>query len=163
MPRLHRNIWLGAGVMLFALALVFAAIPFGISTPKSVRSLVLSPILWPTIIGWCLFLGGALLVAQQLIGRTRPEESGEAGGPRPDAWLRLGALALLMAGYYIAIPLFGMVWASALAFLLLALLIRTRYRVTSLIVAFGLPLVTYAFFYHVAGVPIPQGEFVRLP
>ncbi|MBZ8134276.1 tripartite tricarboxylate transporter TctB family protein [Afifella sp. IM 167] len=163
MPRLHRNIWLGLIVMLFALALAFVLIPVGVSSPRSVRSIVLSPILWPTIIAWMIFIGGGLLVGQQLLGRREPDHLDEWANPRHGAWFRLAALAVLMAGYYLAIAYIGMVWASALAFLVLTLIIRSRYRITALIVAFALPLFTYAFFYHVAGVPIPQGEFIRLP
>jgi len=163
MPRLHRNIWLGLGIMLFALLLAFALIPLGVSTPRSVRSIVLSPILWPTIIAWMIFIGGGLLLGQQLIGRREPDHLDIWANPRPGAWLRLLALAVLMAAYYLAISYIGMVWASALAFLVLAFLVRSRYRVAVIVVAFALPLVTYGFFYHVAGVPIPQGHFIRLP
>ena len=36
-------------------------------------------------------------------------------------------------------------------------------KVVSGLVAIVLPLVLYAFFAHIAGVAVPQGEFIRLP
>ena len=52
---------------------------------------------------------------------------------------------------------------SMLIFVATALLVRTRHPKTALVCAVIVPLVLYAFFAHVAGVAIPQGNFMRLP
>ena len=72
-------------------------------------------------------------------------------------------MALLMGLMIWAIPLFGMVWVSIAGFAMLSVLVRTSHPVASAIVAILLPLVLYAFFAHVAGVAIPQGEYLTLP
>ena len=61
------------------------------------------------------------------------------------------------------LPLLGMVWTSMAVFVATAFLMRTRHPLTAMACAILVPLVLYAFFAHVAGVAIPQGEFVRLP
>lgn len=153
---------LGLFVMGFALVLAFVLIPLGISKPSNIRVAVLSPVFWPDIVAWGLFLGGSLLALQGLLAkRGRAERMEQATGAAP--WLRVLALAAIMAAYYALIPVLGMVWASVLAFLAVAALGRARQRVTALVVALALPLVIYGFFSHVAGVPIPQGDVVRLP
>ena len=48
-------------------------------------------------------------------------------------------------------------------FFVFALLVRTSHPKTALVAAVAVPLVLYLFFAHVAGVAIPQGDFVRLP
>ena len=68
-----------------------------------------------------------------------------------------------MAALVIAIPILGMVWATMVGFVLFAILVRSPRPVASLIVALVLPLALYGFFNHIAGVAVPQGEFVRLP
>ena len=57
----------------------------------------------------------------------------------------------------------GMVWASMLAFACLAFLMKTRHPKAALAAAVATPLLLYAFFAHVAGVAVPQGDFIRLP
>jgi len=78
-------------------------------------------------------------------------------------WLRLLGMAVIMVLTMIALPTLGMVWTSMLVFLFCAFMFQTRYPKTAIICAVIIPLVLYAFFAHVAGVAIPQGEFVRLP
>ena len=63
----------------------------------------------------------------------------------------------------VALPRLGMVWTCMLVFVATAFMFRTRYPKAAVVCAVVVPLVLYAFFAHVAGVAIPQGEFVRLP
>ena len=81
----------------------------------------------------------------------------------PGGYLRLALLGILGVLYVGSIGTLGMVWASVLAFIALAFLIKTRHPVVALIAAVLVPLALYAFFAHVAGVAIPQGDFVRMP
>ncbi len=102
--------------------------------------------------------------------KRRPDDDGTAEQPPhdlgtggPAAYARLGLMALVMVATMYAIPRLGMVWTCALAFVATAFLIRTRHPVAALVSALAVPLVLYAFFAHVAGIAIPQGDFVRLP
>jgi putative tricarboxylic transport membrane protein len=78
-------------------------------------------------------------------------------------WMRLAALAVIMVLVMVGLPRLGMVWTAMLAFLACAYLFRTRHPIAAIVCAVVVPLLLYAFFAHVAGVAIPQGEFVRLP
>ncbi|MGI9388033.1 MAG: tripartite tricarboxylate transporter TctB family protein [Methyloligellaceae bacterium] len=162
--------WLGACVIAFAVFMLAIAIPYGVSAPSNVQTIVLSPKFWPIIIALALLLLGAMLVLQQFFsapaGHLDAQAEDEAASTGEDSiapWARLLAMAGLMAGLIVAIPKIGMVWASIACFALFAIIVRTPRLVASLIVAALLPLVLYGFFNHVAGVAVPQGEFVRLP
>lgn len=79
------------------------------------------------------------------------------------SWLRLAGLALIMILTMLALPQLGMVWTAMIVFIATALLFKTRHPVIAVICAIVIPLLLYAFFAHVAGISIPQGNFVRLP
>ncbi len=79
------------------------------------------------------------------------------------AWLRLAGLAVIMVLTMFALPRLGMVWTSMIVFMAAALLFKTRHPIVAVICAVIIPLLLYAFFAHVAGISIPQGNFVRLP
>ncbi len=79
------------------------------------------------------------------------------------SWLRLAGLALIMVLTMFALPRLGMVWTAMVVFIATALLFKTRHPVVAVISAIIIPLILYAFFAHVAGISIPQGNFVRLP
>ena len=83
--------------------------------------------------------------------------------PTPGAWMRLAMLGGLMLATVLILSILGMVWTSMLLFAATALLFRTRHPVAAVICAVAIPLVLYAFFAHVAGVAVPQGDFARLP
>ena len=94
------------------------------------------------------------------------DKADDASGTQEGAiapWMRLVAMAGLMAALIIAIPIVGMVWATMICFGLFAIIVRSRRPIETVIVAVVLPLVLYAFFNHIAGVAVPQGEFIRLP
>jgi putative tricarboxylic transport membrane protein len=158
--------WLGIGFIAFGLFVLLVAIPFAVTSPSNVGRLVLSPTFWPTIIGWLIIVLGAMLVllrwfrpAEPTIGDVEVLVDSATGGP----WMRLAATAVIMVGLVLATPYLGLVWTSMLCFALLSVVIRAPQPVLSGAVAILLPLVLYAFFAHVAGVAVPQGEFIRLP
>jgi apolipoprotein N-acyltransferase len=87
---------------------------------------------------------------------------GPEASNRP-AWIRLAILALIMVLTMFALPRIGMVWTAMLVFVATAFLFNTRHPKVAIICAVVIPLLLYLFFAHVAGVAIPQGNFVRLP
>ena len=150
---------LGLIALLCAAFLAFVAIPFWVSSPSNVSNIVLSPTFWPYALSGFL----ALVALGLLIAPAAQQEAVESEPQALAPWLRLLGMAVIMVLTMIALPTLGMVWTSMLVFLLCAFMFRTRYPVTAIICAVVIPLVLYAFFAHVAGVAIPQGEFVRLP
>lgn len=156
------NTRLGLIALLVAGFLAFIAIPNWVSSPSNVRNIVLSPTFWPYILSGILALTGlGLLVTKNRPDRSDPIDEDEGRGTAP--WLRLAGLAVIMVLTMYALPRLGMVWTCMLAFAACAFMFRTRYPVTALVCAVVIPLVLYAFFAHVAGVAVPQGEIVRLP
>ncbi|MCL3882960.1 tripartite tricarboxylate transporter TctB family protein [Marivita sp. GX14005] len=156
------NLRLGIASLLASGFLFFYAIPRFVSAPSNINNIVLSPLFWPYILSVLTALVGLGLIAVSITGE--PEEDGFAEpGPMLPKWGRLAALALIMAATFLLLPALGMVWTSMLAFLATAFLFRTRHPVAAVICAVLIPLVLYGFFAHVAGVAVPQGNFVRLP
>lgn len=151
----------GVAAIVLAVFLLLVGIPYGVSKPSNIRNIVLSPTFWPQILAGLLMLAGIGL----LISARRPEPREfegslqEVGG----GVSRLAGVAVLMGAYYVLVPLIGMVWASMLAFGCVAALVHTRHPYIAAASAVVIPLLLYAFFAHVAGVSVPQGEFVRLP
>ncbi|MBU2966764.1 tripartite tricarboxylate transporter TctB family protein [Amphritea sp. 2_MG-2023] len=154
---------LSFGFCLFfaALALMFYIIPFAVMTPNNVAHAVLSPKFWPNAIAWMLLLlGGGMLIKAFLYREEREATTGIAIGK----WLRLAVFAAFLAAFYLLLPELGMIWGGSLAYLIFSLLIcRTEHRVAAVCVGLMLPIALYMFFYHIAGVDIPQSDFMRLP
>lgn len=154
----------GLAAILFAAVLFFIAIPHGITAPSNMREVVLSPRFWPTILAGLLAVCGIALVLSSRSVRFAARPTVAVGtAPGLAGPLRLGAVALVMVAYVALMPVVGLVLASMPAFLVTALLVRTRHRVLAAIASVAAPLVLYAFFAHVAGVAVPQGQFIRLP
>lgn len=152
------HLHIGIAALVFAAFLALIGIRYGVSSPSNVRNIILSPTFWPYVITGLIAISGLGLVLTSVRINAVPSE------PRPEgAFARLAAMAVLMVGYVLLTPLIGLVWTSVLAFAALAFLIRTQHPVTALIAAVLVPLALYAFFAHVAGVNVPQGEFLRLP
>ncbi|MGG7644301.1 tripartite tricarboxylate transporter TctB family protein [Rhodovulum sp. YNF3179] len=152
-----------ASLALSAFLFLFA-IPTWVTTPGNVSNVVLSPVFWPYALSGVLALVGAgLLIMGSREIVAAPDDAADAPAHGTEAWMRLGAMAVLMAVYAAAIPRLGMVWASMLAFAAAAFLMRTRHPLPALVSAVAVPLILYAFFAHVASVAVPQGDFVRLP
>ena len=164
------NVQLGAGAIVVALLMAFVAIPSAVSTPSNVPNPVLSPLFWPYALSLFTGLVGLGLLATS--GR-RPRSTDLPAEPLPQpddrrgGVIRLGVTAALMIGVMLLLRPLGMVWTCMLAFLALALLVRTPHPRTAVACAVLVPLVLYAFFAHVAGIAIPQGtvaaDYVRLP
>jgi hypothetical protein len=155
--------WLGVGACVAAAFMIFVAIPNFVSSPSNVNFIVLSPLFWPYVVSIGTALTGLGLMAMSY---RLPADDAPANPPIDDpraAWLRLAGMAAIMAVTMLIMSTLGMVWTAMLAFLATAFLVRTRHPKTALVCAVVVPLVLYAFFAHVAGVAIPQGDFVRLP
>jgi len=153
---------LGIAACLISLFLLLVGIPKAVSSPSNVANIVLAPTFWPYVLASFTGLTGlGLLIA----GWREEQDSGSDDKPDNDAYglPRLIALAAIMVVTMYALPRLGMVWTTMLVFLSTALLFRTRHRRTAFVCAVLIPLVLYAFFAHVAGVGIPQGDYLRLP
>ncbi len=153
---------LGIGACIVAAFLTFIGIPNWVSSPSNVQNIVLAPTFWPYVLTAMTGLAGLglILVAGHASQDDEGEDEEDASG---NPWLRLAALAAIMIATMFALPRIGMVWTTMVVFALTAFLFRTRHPVTALICAVTIPLALYAFFAHVAGVAIPQGNYVRLP
>lgn len=163
----NKQLQLGIGACLAAAFLAFYMIPTWVSAPSNIRNIVLSPLLWPYALAGCTALIGLGLVLSGLRGAARPDtaepQPGDDVPDRAAAWARLLAMAAIMGATIYLLPRLGMVWTAMLSFAASAFVMRTRHPRTALVCALVIPLALYAFFAHVAGVAIPQGEFVRLP
>ncbi|HFD16409.1 MAG TPA: tripartite tricarboxylate transporter TctB family protein [Rhodospirillales bacterium] len=158
----RRDLLLGIGVAAFALLLLLVVIPIGVDVPKAVRAAVLSPDLWPRVIAGALLLLGILLAVQAGFGEAGEEDWTESGFDPVAAGRLLVTLALLLA-YYWLVRRLGMVLASSLAILAFGLFGRTRHPRLLVATALLLPLLLWGFFYKVAGIPLPSGDWVRWP
>ncbi|MCQ0988246.1 tripartite tricarboxylate transporter TctB family protein [Jiella marina] len=153
---------LSAFIVVFGLLLCFVAIPLGVDTPSSMRSILLSPAFWPTILAVGLTAAGVLLGIAQL--RRKREDVGDVFEPLVGSEiLRLVGFVVLAVIYFEAIAFIGMVWASVLAFAAFVFLTGAPNKIIGLAAALILPILLFAFFYHVAGVNIPQSDVLRLP
>ena len=153
---------LGLGACVAALFLIFIAIPTWVSSPSNVSNIVLSPTFWPyTLAALTGLVGIGLVMSSRVVSADKTIHADEEIDGNP--WIRLAALAIIMAVSMFLLPRLGMVWTSIPVFAVIALMLKTRHPVTALICAVLIPLILYAFFAHVAGVAVPQGDFVRLP
>ena len=163
MTRRAVQIRLGIGACVTALFLILFAIPTWISAPSNVPKIILSPLFWPyALAGFSCLVGLGLI----LTGFRIPDDGVPVNDRSDDpvaAWLRLAGMAVIMGLTMFLLPRLGMVWTCMLVFAATAFLVKTRHPVTALVCAVVIPLILYAFFAHVAGVAIPQGDFVRLP
>lgn len=152
------HLQIGLASMLFAAFLVLVGIRFGVSSPSNVSNIILSPTFWPYVVAGLIGLAGiGMVLSSARLGQASAEPHPEGG------WARLGAMAVLMVAYVGLTPLIGLVWTSMIAFVAVAFLVKNHHPKSAIVAAVIAPLALYAFFAHVAGVGIPQGEFVRLP
>lgn len=160
----RRVSWLGLGFVAFGAFILAIAIPYAVTSPSNVTKTVLSPTFWPNIIAWLIILLGAIMITMHAAAPPieDPEQVSDPPGT-PVSWLRLAATALVMIALVYLVQYVGLVWISIMAFIALTIIIRSSQPVLSVVVAIILPLVLYAFFSHVAGVAVPQGEFITLP
>jgi hypothetical protein len=153
---------LGIGACIAALFLSVIAIPNWVSSPSNVGNIVLAPTFWPYVLTALTGLSGLGLVwaSRHASSDMIVDEDIASDGK---SWVRLAVLAVIMVLTMFALPRLGMVWTAMIVFLVTAFLFRTRHPKTALVCAILIPLGLYMFFAHVAGVAIPQGNFVRLP
>ena len=160
---LHLRI--GIAAIVGAAFLAAFAIPNFVSSPSNVGNVILSPLFWPYVLAGLTGIVGIGLVVTALAGDlSRFDLHDEIDIPHGTGpWGRLAALAAIMVLVMLGLPRLGMVWTCMLAFVACAFLFRTRHPIAAIVCAVIVPLLLYAFFAHVAGVAIPQGNFVRLP
>jgi len=152
------HLHIGIAAIAFAAFLALIGIRFGVSSPSNVSNIFLAPTFWPYVVAGLIGIAGlGLVLSSRQLASVVPESA------PPGGWMRLLVMAGLMVAYVLLTPLIGLVWTSMLAFAALAFLVRTEHPVSALLAAILVPLVLYAFFAHVAGMAVPQGEFVRLP
>lgn len=166
---------LGLGLLLH-----FWLIPNFISVPGNMARAVLSPAFWPEILAVIAmiagvfvllpaFRGGDAVVSSSPIDQAAflqaPElQSATTESQEPQSnVIRLLAFVGAMALYAKYLDYLGMALASVLMLLASFYLLGERRLGLVLGISVILPLVLYAFFLHVAGVSIPQGELISLP
>lgn len=155
------QIRLGIGALIISAILFLYAIPTWVSAPSNVPNIVLSPLFWPQVLAGLTGLTGLGLLG--FASRNSSASRGSDTDNRSASYLRIALMAVIMVAIMFATPRIGMVWTCMLGFAATAFLVRTNHRITAIAAAVVVPLILYFFFAHVAGVAIPQGEFVRLP
>jgi len=157
------QIQLGIGAIAVSAFLIVVAIPVWVSSPSNVANLILSPLFWPNVLAAITGLTGIGLILTS-ISKSRPDATPDSDvADRPSAVKRLATMAVIMGVCVLVMPRLGLVWTAMATFVATAFLVKTKHPKTALICALIVPLFLYGFFAHVAGVAIPQGDFVRLP
>lgn len=135
------------------------------SSPSNVRNIVLAPTFWPYVLTALtgLIAIGLLFAGWRMVDDEPAKQYSDPQASNRPGWIRLAILALIMVLTMFALPRIGMVWTAMLVFVATAYLFKTRHPKLAIICAVVVPLLLYLFFAHVAGVAIPQGNFVRLP
>lgn len=140
------------------------AIPNLIYSPSNIKQIVLAPTFWPYIVAFFIALTGiALLFKPADTSEDTDNNSHYDSSNTRKAYTRLFVLGFIMTITMIVISKVGMVWTCMGVFLTLTFYFGTRYKKSALICSILIPMSLYVFFAHVAGVAIPQGEFLRLP
>ncbi len=154
---------LGMGAIILSVFLIFYGIPNWVTAPANVPRIVLSPVFWPMVLSVILAMVGVGLIFAASRCDKPTGTYRENYINRLSEYGRLALLAALMVATVYALPRLGLVWTSMLSIVAIALLVRSRHLGTVLLCAVIVPLVLYFFFAHIAGVAIPQGNFLRLP
>ncbi len=158
----RRDLLLGIGVAAFALLLLTVVVPLGVHVPKAVRAAVLSPDLWPRVIAVMLLALGVLLAVQARLAGGTGEETPEPGFDAVAGLRLLATLGLLLLYYWLVLRI-GIVLASVLAIFAFGRFGRTRHPRLLSAVALLLPILLWGFFYKIAGIPLPSGDWVSWP
>lgn len=154
---------LGIGAIVASAFFIFIAIPTLVSAPSNVRNIVLSPVFWPYVLAGFTGLTGFGLLAAGLRAAKLETRSQSDVDDTAMAYMRLLGIAIVMLIIVYSMPVFGLVLTAMMAFAAAAFLVRTSHPFAALVCAVLVPLALYFFFAHVAGVAIPQGNYVRLP
>lgn len=157
------QIQLGIGAIAASVFLIAIAIPFWVSSPSNVPNVILSPLFWPYVLAAATGLIGAGLILTS-IAQPKPDTPAASDvADRPAAFRRLAIMAVIMVASVLVMPWLGLVWTAMVTFAATAFLVKTKHPRSALVCALLIPLVLYVFFAHIAGVAVPQGDFVRLP
>jgi len=158
------NFRLGGLALAICLLLVFFLIPNYVSSPSNVEKLILSPLFWPYTLAGLTGLSGLGLLITAWRSDSEPAAPDSADPQsRSGGFVRLVVAAALMVATMLLLHSLGLVLTAMLLFIALAYVVQAKHKKTAWLCAIIVPLVLYAFFAHVAGVAIPQGDFLRLP
>ena len=157
------QIQLGIGAIAASVFLIVFAVPIWVSSPSNVQNVILSPLFWPNVLAAITGLTGAGLIVTSISKPTPDTAANSDVADRPSAFKRLAIMAVIMGVCVLIMPRVGLVWTAMATFVATGFLVKTKHPKTVLICAVIVPLFLYVFFAHVAGVAVPQGDFVRLP
>lgn len=147
---------IGVFVLVLGILTLLVLIPAGIVTPGIVETASLSPAFWPRIVAVMFAMTGLALAIRP--GKPARPEDVPLRTRAPRLLVVLGALF----AFYFAIPTLGMV-APAIALIFGMMWFAGERRwLLMLIVSIVVPIALYAFFAHVANIPIPLGVFEAL-
>jgi len=157
------EVWLGVGVIAFALGGYLLVIPAGVDSPSSVPFLALAPAFWPNIIMGLLCVLGVVMIIQGLRSKAQavPDDGVEETFDSARL-LRTGAAMAVLFVYYLALQKLGFVVASMLALLFYLPLAGVRQIFLIGVISVFLPIALYYFFTIVAKVALPLGVFETL-
>lgn len=128
-------------------------LPLGIFVPARVAGTVNSPGFFPHL----LLIAGGLLGTLLSVKGLRERRAWPAGrGASLAEWLRAAAMLAVAGGYVALIPVVGLPLASSLALAAGLVHFGERRALLVVTVALAVPLVLWAFFVRVAGVPMPD-------
>lgn len=159
----RNEILIGLAVMALSAVILWLLIPAYVTLPRRVPIKALAPSFWPKIICWVMLLGGAALTLRAAMAAPIPEAIIEDRSVDTPELLRMGGLIVILTSAYFLMPIIGMVWICMIVFILLVMMTGSKRMFWGIAVGVALPLLLYVFFTKVAGVAIPQGQFVRLP
>lgn len=159
----RNEIVIGLAVMAISAMVLWWLIPAYVALPRRPPIKALQPSFWPKIICWIMLLCGAALALRAAMTPPPPDAIVEKPTASNGELLRLAVLMVILGGAYFALPVLGMVWVCMVVFIFLVLMTGGKNMAWGIVVSVALPLLLYFFFTKVAGVAIPQGQFVRLP
>lgn len=159
----RNEILIGLAVMALSAFILWLLIPTYVALPRRVPIKALAPSFWPKIICWIMLLCGAALTLRAAMSAPVPEPIVDDLSVDTSQLLRLGGLIVILTAAFFALPIIGMVWVCMIVFVLLVMMTGGKRMFWGIVVGVALPLLLYVFFTKVAGVAIPQGQFVRLP
>jgi putative tricarboxylic transport membrane protein len=163
-----KTFWVGVVSTALGGLLHFWLVPSFITVPENMARAVLSPAFWPEILSALVIITG-LVILFQGSSLSVPNPSAEDGGPSTasedvsTSWTRLLAFCFAMVIYVGSINYLGMPISSVIMLIVSFKLLGEKRYGTSLVISAGLPILLFMFFFHVAGVSIPQGEWISLP
>ena len=159
----RNEVLIGLAVMALSAVVLWLLIPNYVALPRRVPIKALAPSYWPKIICWIMLLCGAALTLRAVMAAPTPDAIVDDPSASTPEMLRLAGLVVILSSAYFAMPIVGMVWICMIVFILLVLMTGAKRLFWGIVVGVALPLLLYVFFTKVAGVAIPQGQFVRLP